>query len=82
MNHEPTVKAESRDSNNQSRELRAGQPALGAKGPQGAKFLGWVLIQLWEPTPNTKGTPSNVNCSGDESVLFKAAAEELQKLIS
>jgi hypothetical protein len=67
------------DAGKPSRELRPGRPFLGAKGPEGAKFLGWVLIQLWEPVADVRGTPSHLNWSGDESVLFRAAAEELTR---
>jgi hypothetical protein len=65
------------------KELKAGEPVLGAQGPDGARFLGWVLVQVWEPDRNRDGATSNgivVNWSGDAKVLFQKASDELSKL--
>jgi len=66
-----------------SMALRAGEPTLGAEGPAGGRFVGWVLVQVWEPGSSTAGADHNgvtVNWSGDGSALFRRAADELSKL--
>ncbi len=62
-----------------SRELSAGQPWLGATGPDGAKFVGWVLVQLWEPSAKSDGV--NINWSGDQEELFVRAATALERSV-
>lgn len=52
-------------------ELTAGKPFLGQEGPEGARFLGWVLVQVWEQTPTSDGIA--MQWSGDEATLIPRA---------
>lgn len=61
---------------NVSNELKPGESWLGATQPDGSKFLGWVLVQVWE---QGKGDNITVNWSGDRKALFKRAADRLAK---
>lgn len=54
-----------------SRELKGDQPFAGASGPEGSAFLGWVLVQVWQPTPTNSGV--TMNFSGDQVVVSRAA---------
>lgn len=54
-----------------SRELLNGQPCLGARGPEGSSFLGWVLVQVWEPNGGLSGV--TINGTGSTEVLRRAA---------
>lgn len=76
--NQPTRKAIKEKGANLKRELANGQPALGAQGPEGAKFLGWILVQVWEPRAGRSSVA--VNWSGNEVDLFPSAAAELQSL--
>jgi hypothetical protein len=60
-------------------ELKPGVPVAGQSGPDGARFLGWVLVQVWEPTPGVKDAIT-VQFSGDLNELFPAAAEHLSRM--
>lgn len=62
-----------------NRELVNGAPWLGAQGPEGSKFVGWVLVQVWEPRGGR--TAATVNWSGNEAELFSTAVTELQGLV-
>lgn len=81
QNHEVTKK---KSGVKASAELRAGEPVLGAQGPDGSRFLGWVLVQVWEPVAGTAATASHsgitVNWSGGAAQLMDRAATELSKL--
>lgn len=80
MSTKPELKTEIKPARPSSKELKNQQPWGGAEGPEGSRFLGWVLVQLWEPGVNTKGpVASHVNWSGDNS-LVKFAADELTKI--
>lgn len=59
-------------------DLTPGKPWRDTKGPEGASFDGWVLVQLWSPTTNSSGV--TVHWSGDKTALFDRAAAELNKL--
>jgi hypothetical protein len=63
-------------------DLKPGEPALGARAPDGGNFLGWVLVQVWEPSANGAGGRDSVvvHWSGDSKALFKRAADELLTL--
>jgi hypothetical protein len=76
--NQPTRKAVTERRGNLNRELTSGEPALGAQGPEGSKFLGWVLVQVWEPVAGRSSI--TVNWSGNEVDLFPSAAAELQSL--
>jgi hypothetical protein len=78
--NQPTRKAIKEKRANLKRELANGEPALGAQGPEGSKFLGWILVQVWEPQPRSGRSSVTVNWSGNEVDLFPSAAAELQSL--
>lgn len=59
-----------------SRELVNGKPWLDTPGPEGAAFVGWVLLQVWEPRGGRDSVA--INWSGDETKLFPTAIRELQ----
>lgn len=65
-----------------SRELKSGEPVLGAQGPDGAPFLGWVVVQVWGRGRGTGTNTSDVtvNWSGDPKVVLQRASEELSKI--
>lgn len=77
------VEARATKGGNVPRELRPGEPTFGAQGPDGAAFAGWVLVQVWEPRTRSDGSANNglvVQWSGDATLLFKRAGDELLKL--
>ena len=61
---------------NVSVELKSGEPWLGANPTAGNKFLGWVLVQVWD---GGSGDGITVNWSGDRNSLLKRAADRLAK---
>jgi hypothetical protein len=76
--NQPTRKAIKERRGDLKRELSNGEPALGAQGPEGSKFLGWILVQVWEPHAGRSSV--TVNWSGNEADLIPSALSELQSL--
>ena len=60
-------------------ELKLGVPVAGQEGPPGATFIGWVLVQAWEPSPTSKDGMT-VHVSGDPNGLLPAASRHLAHL--
>lgn len=59
-------------------QLEPGHPWGDVPTPAGSTFVGWVLVQMWEPTRQNSGIVTNW-CGGAERVL-PAAAEHLKRL--
>ena len=57
-------------------ELQPGRPLRGSEGHGGTgAFVGWVLVQVWEPTDKNDGIV--IQSSGDRKALFERAAQGL-----
>jgi len=61
-------------------ELRPGEPFLGQKGPAGARFLGWVLVQVWDAPEGQDGCVVQLSTTtGDHPQLVEKAAAKLNQ---
>jgi hypothetical protein len=74
----PAMRAVKETGSSRSRQLVSGEPWLGAMSPEGPKFLGWVLVQVWEPQDGRNCV--TLHWSGDQAIVLPAALSELQNL--
>jgi hypothetical protein len=61
-------------------ELKPGEPFLGQEGPPGAKFLGWVLVQVWDVPEGRDGCVVQLSTTtGEHQRLMERAAAKLNQ---
>jgi hypothetical protein len=59
-------------------ELKPGEPFLGQEGPPGAKFLGWVLVQVWDVPEGRDGCVVQLSSTtGEHQRLMERAVAKL-----
>jgi hypothetical protein len=76
----PPISGEMRKGGKATLELKPGEPFLGQEGPPGAKFLGWVLVQVWDVPEGRDGCVVQLSAtSGEHQRLMEQAAAKLNQ---
>ena len=61
-------------------ELKPGEPYVGQEGPPGARFLGWVLVQVWDVPEGRDGCVVQLSSTtGEHRKLMQRAAAKLDE---